>query len=53
MRSDSEIKQDVEWELKWDREIDATHIAVAVKDGVVTCRYRHASGRRVPRLFLV
>ena len=36
MRSDSEIKQDVEWELKWDREIDATDIAVAVKDGVVT-----------------
>jgi hypothetical protein len=24
MRSDSEIKQDVEWELEWDREIDAT-----------------------------
>lgn len=36
MRSDSEIKQDVEWELKWDRQIDATDIAVAVKDGVVT-----------------
>jgi osmotically-inducible protein OsmY len=36
VRSDSEIKQDVEWELKWDREIDATDIAVAVKDGVVT-----------------
>jgi len=36
MRSDSEIKQDVEAELRWDPDIDATDIAVAVKDGVVT-----------------
>ena len=36
MRSDSEIKKDVEDELRWDPTIDATDIAVAVKDGVVT-----------------
>ena len=35
MRSDSEIKRDAEAELKWDPHIDATDIAVAVKDGVV------------------
>jgi hypothetical protein len=29
MRSDSEIKQDVEWELEWDREIDATLVRQA------------------------
>jgi osmotically-inducible protein OsmY len=36
MKSDSEIKRNVEAELKWDPDIDATDIAVAVKDGVVT-----------------
>jgi osmotically-inducible protein OsmY len=36
MKSDSDIKRDVEAELKWDPEIDPTDIAVAVKDGVVT-----------------
>ena len=36
MRSDSEIQRDVEEELRSDPEIDATDIAVAVKDGVVT-----------------
>jgi osmotically-inducible protein OsmY len=36
MKSDSEIKRDVEAELKWDPDIDPTDIAVAVKDGVVT-----------------
>jgi osmotically-inducible protein OsmY len=36
MRSDSDTKRDVENELKWDPDIDATGIAVAVKDGVVT-----------------
>lgn len=35
MRSDSDIKRDVEAELKWDPDIDATDIAVAVKNGVV------------------
>src|SRR5947207_8070870 len=36
MRSDSDIKRDVEDELRWDPDIDATDIAVTVKDGVVT-----------------
>jgi osmotically-inducible protein OsmY len=36
MRTDSEIKRDVEQELRWDADIDATDIGVAVKDGVVT-----------------
>ncbi|MDX2265505.1 MAG: BON domain-containing protein [Hyphomicrobiales bacterium] len=36
MRTDSDIKRDVESELKWDPDIDATDIGVAVKNGVVT-----------------
>jgi osmotically-inducible protein OsmY len=36
MRPDSDIKHDVEAELRWDPDIDATDIAVAVKSGVVT-----------------
>ena len=36
MRTDSDIKRDVEAELKWDPDIDPTDIAVAVKGGVVT-----------------
>jgi osmotically-inducible protein OsmY len=36
MRTDSDIKRDVEAELRWDPDIDPTDIAVAVKGGVVT-----------------
>jgi osmotically-inducible protein OsmY len=36
MRSDDEIKRDVEEELRFDPDIDETDIGVAVKDGVVT-----------------
>src|SRR5258708_8735067 len=36
MRNDSEIKKDVEDELRWDPDIDATGVAVAVHNGVVT-----------------
>ena len=36
MRTDSDIKRDVEAELQSDPTIDATDIAVAVKNGVVT-----------------
>ena len=36
MKSDDSIKRDVEDELRWDPDIDATDIAVAVKNGVVT-----------------
>ena len=36
MRPDSEIKRDVEDELRWKPNVDPTDIAVAVKNGVVT-----------------
>ena len=36
MRSDSDIKRDVETELRWTPDLDATDVAAAVKDGVVT-----------------
>jgi osmotically-inducible protein OsmY len=36
MRSDAEIKRDVEDELRWNPDIDATDVGVAVKNGVVT-----------------
>jgi osmotically-inducible protein OsmY len=36
MRSDEDIKRDVEEELKWDPDIKSVDIAVAVKDSVVT-----------------
>jgi osmotically-inducible protein OsmY len=36
MRTDSDIKREVEDELRWDPGVDATNFAVAVKDGVVT-----------------
>ena len=35
MKSDSDLKRDVEEELKFDPDIDPTDIAVSVKDGVV------------------
>jgi osmotically-inducible protein OsmY len=35
MRLDSDIKRDVEDELRWDPDIDATDIGVAVRNGVV------------------
>ena len=36
MRSDSDIKRDVEDELRWDPDIDSTDIGVSVHNGVVT-----------------
>jgi osmotically-inducible protein OsmY len=36
MRSDSDIKRDVEDELRWDPDIGSDDIAVAVRNGVVT-----------------
>jgi len=36
MRADANIKRDVEDELRWDPDIDATDIGVSVHDGVVT-----------------
>jgi osmotically-inducible protein OsmY len=36
MKSDSEIEKDVKAELQWDPDLDATDVAVSVKNGVVT-----------------
>jgi osmotically-inducible protein OsmY len=36
MRSDADIRRDVEDELRWDPDIDAKDIAVSVHDGIVT-----------------
>jgi osmotically-inducible protein OsmY len=36
MRLDSDIKRDVEDELRWDPDIDATDVGVSVNSGVVT-----------------
>ena len=36
MRSDSEIERDVREEPQWDPDLDASDIAVSVKNGVVT-----------------
>jgi osmotically-inducible protein OsmY len=55
MKSDSDIKRDAEAELKCDPHIDASDIAVAVKDGVVTLigfvliRTTHSARHDFPR----
>lgn len=36
MRSDEDVRNDVESELRWDPGLDATDIVVAVRDGAVT-----------------
>lgn len=36
MKTDAQLKKDVEDELAWEPAVDAAHIGVAVKDGVVT-----------------
>jgi osmotically-inducible protein OsmY len=36
MKTDKELKQDVEDELGWEPRVNAAHIGVAVQDGVVT-----------------
>ena len=36
MKTDRQLKKDVEAELEWDPSIDAAHVGVAVEDGVVT-----------------
>jgi osmotically-inducible protein OsmY len=36
MKTDSELKRDVENELKWEPSVNEAHIGVAVKDSVVT-----------------
>jgi osmotically-inducible protein OsmY len=55
MKSDSDIERDAEAELKWDPHIDASDIAVAIKDGVVTLisfvliRTTHSARNDFPR----
>jgi osmotically-inducible protein OsmY len=47
MPSDSEIRHNVEAELRWDPDIDPTDIGVSVKDGVVTLTgFVHSYGQR-------
>lgn len=36
MKTDEQLKKDVEAELEWDPAVDAAHVSVAVKDGMVT-----------------
>ncbi len=36
MKTDMQLKEDVETELRWEPKVNATEIGVAVKDGVVT-----------------
>ena len=36
MKTDAQLKKDVQAELEWDPCIDAAHVGVAVQDGVVT-----------------
>lgn len=36
MKTDLELRQDVERELAWDPKVDASKIAVTAKNGVVT-----------------
>ena len=36
MKTDTQIQQDVIAELKWEPKVNATHIGVEVKNGVVT-----------------
>ena len=36
MKTDSELKHDVEYELKWEPSVNEAHIGVIVKDGIVT-----------------
>jgi osmotically-inducible protein OsmY len=57
MKSDAQLKQDVVNELEWDPSIDATHVGVAVNDGVVvltghlhTFAAKHAVEQAVQRV---
>ncbi|MBX3423774.1 MAG: BON domain-containing protein [Pirellulaceae bacterium] len=36
MKSDSELKRDVESELQWEPSVDEAHIGISAKDGIVT-----------------
>jgi osmotically-inducible protein OsmY len=36
MKTDSDLQRDVSLELKWEPSVDASHIGVAVADGIIT-----------------
>lgn len=57
MKTDPQLKSDVIAELAWDQAVDATHVGVAVKNGVVTLvgevdsyLQKHAVERAVRRI---
>jgi osmotically-inducible protein OsmY len=57
VKTDAQLKKDVMAELEWDASINATHVGVAVKDGVVTLTghldtyaEKHAIERAVQRV---
>lgn len=57
MKTDAQLKSDVTAELAWDPAVDATHVGVAVKDGIVTLAgevdsylQKHAVERAVRRI---
>ena len=45
MKTDSELQRDVLDELKWEPSVDAAHLGVAVKDGIITLT-GHVTGWR-------
>ena len=44
VRTDSSIREDVSFELKWEPKISSSDIAVAVKDGKVSFTARSMKG---------
>jgi osmotically-inducible protein OsmY len=58
MKTDSELQRDVLDELKWEPSVNAAHIGVAVKDGIVTLTghvasyaQKYAAERAAKRVF--
>ena len=58
MKTDSELQRDVLDELKWEPSVDAAHLGVAVKDGIVTLTghvasyaQKYAAERAAKRVF--
>lgn len=58
MKTDSELKHDVEHELKWEPTVNEAHIGVTVKDGIVTLTghvpayaEKHAAERAAKRVY--
>ena len=58
MKTDSELQRDVLDELKWEPSVDAAHLGVAVKDGIITLTghvasyaQKYAAERAAKRVF--